>query len=119
MAPVATETREAGIPARRRSWRSLLGSEVDNTGSVRFRPAPGGRGTEIRVELRYDPPGGKLGAKLAKLFGEAPEQQVASDLRRLKQVLETGEVVHSDASIHRGMHPARPAAVDEVGNPSR
>jgi uncharacterized membrane protein len=101
------------------TWRSLPGSEVDNTGSVRFLPAPGGRGTEIRVELEYDPPGGRLGAKVAKLFGEAPEQQVASDLRRLKQVLETGEVVHSDASIHRGMHPARPAAADEMGSVPR
>jgi uncharacterized membrane protein len=101
------------------SWRSLPGSEVDNTGSVRFLPAPGGRGTEIRVALEYDPPGGRLGAKVAKLFGEAPEQQVASDLRRLKQVLETGEVVHSDASIHRGMHPARPAAADEMGSVPR
>jgi uncharacterized membrane protein len=101
------------------TWRSLPGSEVDNTGSVRFLPAPGGRGTEIRVELRYDPPGGRLGATVARLFGEAPEQQVASDLRRLKQVLETGEVVHSDASIHRGMHPARPAAAGERTEVSR
>jgi uncharacterized membrane protein len=90
-------------------WRSLDGADVPNTGSVRFVPAPGGRGTEVNVELRYDPPGGKLGATVAKLFGEEPGQQVDGDLRRLKQVLETGEVVHSDASIHRGMHPARPS----------
>lgn len=101
------------------SWRSLPGSEVDNIGTVRFVPAPGGRGTEIHVELRYDPPGGKLGSIVAKLFGQAPEQQVATDLRRLKQVLETGEVVHSDASIHRGMHPARPAAAGELADMSR
>ena len=68
----------------------------------------GGRGTEVHVELRYDPPAGKLGALVAKLFGEEPRQQVDGDLRRLKQVLETGEVLHSDASIHRGMHPAQP-----------
>ncbi|HEX6107291.1 MAG TPA: SRPBCC family protein [Gemmatimonadales bacterium] len=95
------------------SWRSLPGSEVDNAGSVRFVPAPGGRGTEVRVELRYDPPGGRMGAKVAKLFGEAPEQQIDGDLRRLKQVLETGEVVHSDASIHKMAHPARPPAPGE------
>jgi uncharacterized membrane protein len=95
------------------SWRSLPGSEVDNAGSVEFVRAPGDRGTEVRVEFRYDPPGGKLGALVAKLFGEAPEQQVAGDLRRLKQVLETGEVVHSDASIHRGLHPARPPGPEE------
>jgi uncharacterized membrane protein len=75
---------------------------------VRFVPAPGDQGTEIHVELRYQPPGGRLGAIAAKLFGEEPGQQVKGDLRRLKQVLETGEVVHSDASIHRGAHPAQP-----------
>jgi hypothetical protein len=61
------------------------------------------------VELSYDPPAGALGASFAKLFGREPSQQISADLRRLKQVLETGEVLHSDASIHRGMHPARPA----------
>jgi uncharacterized membrane protein len=90
------------------AWRSLPGASVPNSGQVRFMDAPGGRGTEVHVELRYDPPAGKLGALVAKLFGEEPRQQVDGDLRRLKQVLETGEVVHSDASIHRGMHPAQP-----------
>jgi hypothetical protein len=61
------------------------------------------------VELFYEPPGGALGALVAKLFGEEPKQQIKSDLRRLKQVLETGEVLHSDASVHRGSHPARPS----------
>jgi uncharacterized membrane protein len=86
---------------------------VPNRGVVRFKPAPGGRGTELMVELKYDPPAGALGATIAKLFGEEPSQQIAGDLRRLKQVLETGSVVHSDASIHRGPHPARPPAQGE------
>jgi uncharacterized membrane protein len=90
-------------------WRSLAGSEVPNEGKVEFVKAPGGRGTEIRVELTYAPPAGRVGAAIAKLFGEAPDQQIKSDLRRFKQVIETGEVVHSDASIHRGMHAARPS----------
>jgi uncharacterized membrane protein len=90
------------------SWRSLEGSDVPNWGSVRFQRAPGGRGTEIHLDLRYDPPGGILGVTVAKLFGKAPEQQVEGDLRRFKQVIETGEVLHSDTSIHRGRHPARP-----------
>jgi uncharacterized membrane protein len=89
-------------------WRSLPAADVANEGSVRFVSAPGDQGTEIHVELRYQPPGGRLGAIAAKLFGEEPGQQVKGDLRRLKQVLETGEVVHSDASIHRGAHPAQP-----------
>jgi uncharacterized membrane protein len=90
------------------SWRSVEGSQVPNSGNVRFIPAPGDRGTEVHLEVRYDPPAGAVGATVAKLFGQEPSQQVDGDLRRLKQVLETGEVVHSDASIHRGPHPARP-----------
>jgi uncharacterized membrane protein len=91
------------------AWRSLPGADVPNRGRVSFRPAPGDAGTEITVELGYDPPIGAVGATLAKLFGREPGQEVSADLRQLKQVLETGEVLHSDASIHRGMHPARPA----------
>jgi uncharacterized membrane protein len=90
------------------SWRSVEDSQVPNWGTVRFVGAPGDRGTEVHLDIRYDPPAGAVGATLAKLFGEEPSQQVDGDLRRLKQVLETGEVVHSDASIHRGPHPARP-----------
>jgi|SRR6478735_7186036 len=95
-------------------WRSLEGStSVPNRGVVRFNRAPGGRGTEVQVELKYEPPAGALGAAFAKLFGEEPSQQINGDLRRLKQVLETGEVLNSDSSIHPGMHPARPAAARE------
>jgi len=97
-------------PAQCIAWRSVLGTtSVPNRGVVRFSAAPGGRGTEVQVDLKYDPPGGAIGAAFAKLFGEEPGQQIQSDLRRLKQVLETGEVLCSDASIHRGPHPARPA----------
>jgi Predicted integral membrane protein len=98
-------------PGRLIAWRSLQDADVANRGIVRFVPAPGGRGTEIHVELRYDPPAGKLGTLVARLFGEEPGQQVERDLRRFKQVLETGEVVRSDASIHDGPHPAQPSAV--------
>ncbi|MGH3822919.1 MAG: SRPBCC family protein [Pseudonocardiaceae bacterium] len=80
------------------AWRSVGGATVTNWGEVEFRPAPGGRGTEIRVRLAYHPPAGKLGATFAKLFGEAPDQQLRDDLRRFKQVLETGEVVRSEGS---------------------
>jgi uncharacterized membrane protein len=90
------------------SWRSVDDSQVPNLGTVRFVRAPGDRGTEVHLDIRYDPPAGAVGATVAKLFGEEPSQQVVGDLRRLKQVLETGEVVHSDASIHRGLHSARP-----------
>jgi uncharacterized membrane protein len=85
-------------PNERIAWRSLPDADVTNSGSVEFRRAPGNRGTEVRVEIRYDPPSGKLGALVAKLFGEEPSQQIGDDLRRLKQVLEVGEVVRSEAS---------------------
>jgi uncharacterized membrane protein len=75
------------------AWRSLPGSDVDNAGSVHFRPAPGGVGTEVRVVLRYDPPAGRLGATIAKLFGEEPAQQVRADLRRFREVMEMGDPV--------------------------
>lgn len=78
------------IPNALLAWRSLEGSEVDNAGSVHFRPTETGD-TEVRVVLRYDPPAGRLGAAVAKLFGEEPSRQVAEDLRRLKQVVEAGE----------------------------
>jgi uncharacterized membrane protein len=97
-------------PNERIAWRSLPEGDVPNEGVVYFAPAPADQGTEIHVELHYQPPGGRLGALAAKLFGEEPSQQVKGDLRRLKQVLEVGEVVHSDSSIHRGMHPAQPPA---------
>jgi uncharacterized membrane protein len=92
------------------SWRSLPGSDVENSGSVRFERAPGGRGAVVRLEMQYRPPGGVIGAAVANLFGGAPEYQVGEDLRRFKQVIETGEVLQSDASIHRGPHPAQPMA---------
>lgn len=84
-------------PGERIAWRSLDG-DVPNSGTVRFSPAPGGRGTEVTVELSYRPRGRKATATLAKLFGEDADQQVADDLRRFKQVVETGEVVRSDGS---------------------
>ncbi|MFG3706283.1 SRPBCC family protein [Micromonospora sp. NPDC047670] len=85
-------------PNRSLGWRSLPGARVPNAGRVRFVPAPGDRGTEVRVQLRYAPPAGALGRAVAKLFGEEPEQQVRDDLRRFKQVVETGEVVRSEGS---------------------
>lgn len=98
-------------PNERIAWRSVEGSQIDTNGVVRFVPAPGGRGTEVHVELRYRPPLGKLGSSIAKIFREAPEQQIEDDLHALKQVLETGEVIVSDATYERGPHPARPPAL--------
>lgn len=81
------------------AWRSLPESDIRHQGSVRFREAPADRGTEVDVQLQYDAPGGKAGAMIAKLFGEEPMQQIRDDLRRFKQVMETGEVVLSEGSL--------------------
>jgi len=75
------------------AWRSLPGSDVNNAGSVHFTPTPDGSGTDVRVVLSYEPPAGKLGAAMAKLLGEEPSQQVAEDLRRFKQVMDSGDVM--------------------------
>ena len=105
------------VPGEVIAWRSLPGADVDNSGSVRFTPAPAGRGTEVRVQLRYALPGGRAGALVARLAGEEPHQQVEDDLRRFKQVIETGEVVRSDGSpdgpsARRQLvqHPGQPVA---------
>ena len=82
----------ADEPGRYIAWHSLEGADVDHAGSVRFERAPGGQGTVVRVVLRYSPPGGAAGAWVARLFGEAPEQQIDEDLRRFKWLIETGEV---------------------------
>lgn len=90
------------------AWRSLPGGDLDNRGTIRFLPAPGGRGTEVHADIRYTARAGGLNVLFAKLLNIAPGQQAQADLRRLKQLLETGEIVHSDASIHRLMHAAQP-----------
>jgi len=101
-------------PARRIAWRSIGNPLVGNSGSVEFRPAAFGRGTEVHVSLHYDPPGGWIGSALASMLGEEPGQQARGDLRRLKQLIEIGEVVHSDASVHPKRHAAQPMSSSEV-----
>jgi uncharacterized membrane protein len=73
-------------------WRSLPNVDVQNEGSVEFRPAPVGHGTEVRISLTYYPPWGVVGSIFARLFGEEPSQQIQEDLRRFKQLMETGEI---------------------------
>lgn len=86
------------VPNRLVAWRSLPGADVSSSGSVRFAAAAGDRGTEVTVELEYRPPAGAAGAAVARLFGEDPVQQIRDDLRRFKQVMETGEVVRSEGT---------------------
>jgi uncharacterized membrane protein len=83
-------------PGERISWTTVEESPVQHNGSVRFTVAPGGRGTEVKVVLRYEIPAGRLGQLVAKMLGEEPGQQLDADLRRLKMFLETGEVARTD-----------------------
>jgi uncharacterized membrane protein len=78
------------------SWASVEGADIDNSGFVRFKKAPGDRGTEVKVVLEYNIPGGGLTAALAKLFGEEPEQQIGDDLRRFKMLMEAGEIATTE-----------------------
>ena len=121
--PAGTEvewdaTMIADVPNEVITWRSLEGSDVDNAGAVRFERAPGGRGTIVKVNIEYNPIAGALGAMVAKLFGEEPEQQLDDDLRRFKQVMEVGEVVVSDATLfgtgYMTQRPAQPASASEL-----
>ena len=78
------------------AWASVEGSQVDNSGFVRFQPGPPGRGTEVKVVLEYNPPGGVVGAAIAKLFGEEAEQQIGDELRRFKMLMEAGEIATTE-----------------------
>jgi uncharacterized membrane protein len=78
------------------SWASVEGADVENSGFVRFKPATGDRGTEVKVVIEYSPPGGALASAIAKLFGEEPEQQIGDDLRRFKMLMETGEIATTE-----------------------
>jgi uncharacterized membrane protein len=114
------------IPGKRLAWRSVGDADVSNEGSVTFTSAPGDRGTEVHVLLKYTVPGGKVGEVLANLFGEHPSQQLADDLRRFKQVMETGQVVLSDGAPNGvrarrqfPQHAAQPLSADELAEVKR
>jgi uncharacterized membrane protein len=103
------------------AWRSLDKAAVYSEGDVRFTPAPGRRGTEVHVTLRYSKPAARLAAAAARYFGPNPSLRLDDDLRRFKQVAETGEVVRSEgapggkwARREFPQHPARPLWPEEL-----
>ncbi len=73
------------------AWRSLPGSQVDTAGTVHFRRAPNGAGTEVHVEMKYNPPAGKAGAAVAWLFGADARRQVQESLLAFQQLMESGK----------------------------
>jgi uncharacterized membrane protein len=82
-------------PNERIAWRAREGAPIDSWGEVSFRRAPGSRGTEVVLKMKLDPPGGALGAALARAARKLPEMKARHDLRRFKQVIEVGEVIVS------------------------
>jgi uncharacterized membrane protein len=80
------------IPDQLIAWRSVGDADIVHSGSIEFRDAQGGRGTEVRATIVYDPPGGAVGKVIAKLFQKEPKIQARRDLRRFKQLMETGEI---------------------------
>lgn len=88
-------------PGEAIAWESAGDAPLSHTGRVTFTRAPGRESTEVRCEMSIA--GSRL---LAKVLAKP---QIKGDLRRLKQMLEIGEVLKSDASIHAGRHPAQPA----------
>jgi uncharacterized membrane protein len=79
-------------PGRLIAWQSLDGASIRNSGQVEFLDSSDGRGTVVRATLTYDPPAGAVGKLIAKLFQKEPKIQARQDLRRFKQLMETGEV---------------------------
>ena len=92
-------------------WKSLPGSSVESMGRVEFVDAPGGRGTIVHVSMQYNPPAGSLGAAFAKLFGKEPGLQIKEDLRRFKQIMETGEVSTVEGQPSGRRDPNQPEPV--------
>lgn len=80
------------VPNKVIGWRSIEGSDVVSAGSVNFEDLGWGHGTRVRVRLQYSPPGGKVGAALARLVGRDAATEIREDLQRFKQIIETGEV---------------------------
>jgi uncharacterized membrane protein len=87
------------IPGEVLAWTSVEGSSVPNTGRIEFSDSTNGRGTIVTATIAYDPPGSKLGAMVAKMTGREPQVQARRDLRRFKQLLETGEIPTSEPPV--------------------
>jgi len=79
-------------PGELLAWTTMEGASVPNTGRIEFRDSANGRGTIVTATIAYDPPASRLGTVVAKLFGREPKIQARRDLRRFKQLMETGEI---------------------------
>lgn len=115
-------------PGRVLAWRSVEAAAVHHVGAIRFTPAPGGQGTEMRVRLEYVLPDDEAGRSLARALGHHPDARLRTDLARFKQLVETGEIatgdvvppavsIRSDAGAHRAREWT-PDAVTEASSES-
>ena len=102
----------SSVPDEQITWRTADGGPVSAEGTVRIRPAPGNRGTQVVFDAHFSPPGGGLGKTVAAPIANVLAVKIGNDLRRLKQQIELGEIVHSDDSIIPGPNPAQPPAPD-------
>jgi len=100
------------------AWNEAGGAPFDHGAEISYTPAPGDRGTEVRVTLGPDA-GRGVGEKLAAVVGTDSRRRLEDALRRFKQILETGEVLRSDASMHRLPYPAQPAPARREFAPPR
>jgi uncharacterized membrane protein len=98
------------------SWRSLENADVVNAGSVRFQHGPEGHGTYVRVTMNYNPPAGKVGATVAQLLGAEPLQLIKEDLRRLKQIMEAGEIATTDGQPSGRAEGAEPLSIAKAAH---
>jgi uncharacterized membrane protein len=94
------------------AWRTLSGADIQHTGSVRFIDA-GDRGTTVKVAMEYLPPAGRIGLAIAKLFQSAPDQEIRHDLRRFKQLMESGEIPTTRGQPRGGKLHGRPTPADK------
>lgn len=95
------------VPGRQIGWKSTGESEIATTGEVLFRDAPSDRGTIVSLVQSYAPPGGAIGKLAAKIMQREPSEQARRDLRRFKQLMETGEVTtNASPSARKSENPA-------------
>lgn len=104
------------VPNEQIRWQTVDGGLFSAEGTVRFRTAPGNRGTQVIFDAHFSPPGGALGQKVAQPLAEIVKVKIGNDLRRFKQLIELGEVVHSDDSIVPGPNPAQPQPRTPAGH---
>ena len=97
------------VPGEKLAWESEEDSDLDTSGVIEFSDAPPGRGTYVRFLMAYDPPGGAIGRGIAKLMQREPTVQARRDLRRFKELMETGEVAtNASPSARSSESPTEP-----------